>query len=53
MANVVSAAETGTSNSNLYVNIAAQGTGTLTGDNVDPKLGKADRLLAFSEQMVR
>jgi hypothetical protein len=54
MANpVVSAAETGTSNSNLYVNIAGQGTGTLAGDNVDPKLGKADRLLSFSEQMVR
>ena len=52
MGNVVSAAETGTSNSNLYVNIAGQGTGTLT-VNVDPKLGKADRLLAFSEQMVR
>lgn len=49
----VTAAESGTSNSNLYVNIANQGTGTLTGSNVDPKLGKADRLLAFSEQMVR
>lgn len=49
----LSAAEVGTSSSNLYINIAAQGTGTLTGDNVDPKLVKADRLLAFSEQMVR
>jgi len=49
----VTAAESGTSNSNLYVNIANQGTGTLTGSNVDTKLGKADRLLAFSEQMVR
>lgn len=49
----LSAAETGTSSSNLYINIAAQGTGTLTGDNVDPKLVKADRLLSFSEQMVR
>jgi len=53
MGNVVSAAETGTSNSNLYINIAGQGTGTLSGDNVDPKLVKADRLLSFSEQMVR
>ena len=50
---VVSAAETGTSNSNLYINIAGQGSGTLTGTNVDPKLVKADRLLAFSERMLR
>ncbi|MDZ4322807.1 MAG: hypothetical protein U1A05_01805, partial [Alphaproteobacteria bacterium] len=50
---VLSAAETGTSNSNLYINIAAQGTGTLSGNNIDPKIGTADRLLAFSEQMVR
>ena len=49
----LSAAETGTSSSNLYINIAGQGTGTLTGDNVDPKLVKVDRLLAFGEQMVR
>jgi hypothetical protein len=49
----LSAAETGTSSSNLYINIAGQGTGTLTGDNVDPKLVKADRLLAFGEEMVR
>ncbi len=43
----------GTNNSNLYVNIAGQGTGTLSGANVDAKLAKADRLLSFSEQMTR
>jgi hypothetical protein len=48
-----SAAEMGTSSSNLYININGQGTGTLTGDNVDPKLVQTDRLLAFSEQMTR
>ncbi len=52
MGNIVTASESGTS-SNLYVNIAGQGTGTLSGNNVDPQLVKADRLLAFSEQMVR
>src|SRR3990167_329531 len=50
---IAEAANRGTSNSNLYVNIAGQGTGTLTGDSVDSKLQKADRLLAFGEQMVR
>ncbi|MBL8676019.1 MAG: hypothetical protein JNJ47_01130 [Alphaproteobacteria bacterium] len=50
---VLSIAEKGTNNSNLYVNIASQGTGRLAGNNVDPKLGKADRLLAFKESMVR
>jgi hypothetical protein len=49
------AANTGTSTSNLYIDIAKQGTGTLTGANVDPKLvsAKADRLLAFNESMRR
>jgi len=47
------AANEGTNSSNLFINIAGQGTGTLTGANVDPKLVKADRLLAFSENMVR
>ncbi|MBA3813701.1 MAG: hypothetical protein H0X26_04305 [Alphaproteobacteria bacterium] len=47
------AARQGTNTSNLFVNIAGQGTGTLTGDNIDDKLVKADRLLAFEEQMVR
>ena len=47
------AANRGTSNSNLYVNIADKGTGTLAGDTVDSKLVKADRLLSFSEQMIR
>ncbi|MBS0271135.1 MAG: hypothetical protein JSR85_00625 [Proteobacteria bacterium] len=47
------AANKGTNISNLYINIAGQGTGTLTGANVDPKLAKADRLLAISEQMRR
>jgi hypothetical protein len=49
----LSAAETGTSSSNLYINIAGQGTGTLTGNNVDENLLKTDRLLAFGEKMVR
>lgn len=53
MGSIVSAAESGTNNSNLYVNIGGQGTGTLSGANVDPQLATADRLLAFSEQMVR
>ena len=43
----------GTNTSNLFINIAKQGTGTLKGENVDSKLVKADRLLAFEEQMVR
>ncbi|MBY0272258.1 MAG: hypothetical protein K2X02_02415, partial [Alphaproteobacteria bacterium] len=47
------AAETGTSSSNLYININGQGSGTLTGPNVDTKLVSADRLLGFSEQMSR
>ena len=50
---VLSASEMGTSSSNLYINIAGNGSGTLTGDNVDPLLVKADRLLGFGEQMVR
>lgn len=49
----LSGAEKGTNNSNLYVNIANQGTSYLSGSNIDPKLGKADRLLSFSESMVR
>jgi len=47
------AANEGTNTSNLFINIAGQGTGTLTGTNVDQKLVKADRLLSFSEKMVR
>lgn len=47
------AANQGTNSSNLFINIAKQGTGTLTGDSVDSKLVKADRLLGFEEQMVR
>ncbi|HUX78912.1 MAG TPA: hypothetical protein VMW10_04090 [Alphaproteobacteria bacterium] len=47
------AANSGTNTSNLYINIAMQGTGTLAGENVDPKLAKADRLLAFTESMRR
>jgi len=47
------AANSGTNTSNLYISIAMQGTGTLLGANVDPKLIKADRLLAFSESMRR
>ncbi len=43
----------GTNNANLYCNIGGQGTGTLTGDQVDAKLVKADRLLAFEESMSR
>lgn len=43
----------GTSTSNRYINVNDQSTGTLTGDNVDSTLAKADRLLAFSEKMVR
>lgn len=39
--------------SNLYIKIADTGSGTLTGDSVDPKLVKADRLLAFSETISR
>ena len=50
---VAQAANEGTNSSNLYINIAGQGTGTLIGGNVDPKLVKADRLLAFNEKMVR
>jgi hypothetical protein len=46
-------ANSGTNTSNLFINIAQQGTGTLTGENVDAKLVKADRLLGFREQMVR
>lgn len=54
MTTVAEAANQGTNTSNLFINIAAQGTGTLTGDTVDPKLSKkADRLLGFQEQMVR
>ncbi len=49
----VQAANEGTNTSNLFINIAKQGTGTLTGANVDPKLVKADRLLSFNENMVR
>lgn len=47
------AANKGTNSSNLYINIAAQGTGTLEGANVDSKLVKADRLLALNEMMRR
>lgn len=47
------AANKGANTSNLYINIAGQGTGTLTGDQVDTKLAKADRLLAFTEEMRR
>jgi len=53
MLTAAQAANQGTNNSNLYINIAGQGTGTLTGANVDPKLVKTDRLLSFSEQMRR
>ena len=53
MTTAAQASNQGTSNSNLYINIAAQGSGTLTGTNVDPKLVKADRLLAFEEKMSR
>lgn len=49
----LSIAEKGTNNSNLYVNIANTATGRLAGVSVDSKLGPADRLLAFSESMVR
>jgi hypothetical protein len=47
------AANEGTNNSNLYVDISGKGTGTLTGTNVDSKLNKTDRLLSFSENMSR
>lgn len=47
------AANSGTNSSNLYINIGDQGTGTLEGPNVDSEIGKADRLLAFSEEMSR
>ncbi|MBY0272990.1 MAG: hypothetical protein K2X02_06250, partial [Alphaproteobacteria bacterium] len=47
------AAETGTSSSNLYININGQGTGTLTGANVAPTLVKTDRLLGFGEHATR
>lgn len=47
------AANQGTNNSNLYVDIAGKGSGTLTGDNVDAKLNKTDRVLAFNEKMAR
>lgn len=50
---IAQAANQGTNTSNLYINIAGQGTGTLTGANVDPKLVKTDRLLAFQEKMTR
>jgi hypothetical protein len=50
---IAAAANQGTNSSNLFINIATQGTGTLTGDGVDAKHVKADRLLAFEEQMVR
>lgn len=53
LTSALSIAEKGTNNSNLYVNIASQGTGRLRGSQVDSKLGQADRLLAFSESMVR
>lgn len=53
MLSVAQAVNEGTNSSNLYINIAGQGTGTLVGDNVDSKLVKADRLLSFSESMVR
>lgn len=43
----------GTSTSNLYIKIADQGTGSLTGENVDPKLVKADILVDFAESMTR
>lgn len=43
----------GTNTANLYINFAGQGTGTLTGDQVDSKLNKVDRLLAFRESMTR
>lgn len=39
--------------SNFYIQIATTGTGALTGANVDPKLVKADRLLAFSDSLSR
>lgn len=50
---VAEASNQGTNTSNLFINIAKQGTGTLQGESVDSKLVKADRLLAFDEQMVR
>lgn len=50
---VAEAENQGTNTSNLFINIAKQGTGTLKGNNVDKKLVKADRLLGFDEQMVR
>lgn len=53
MTTAAQAVNEGTNTSNLYINIAGQGTGTLTGANVDAKLVKADRLLAFSEKMTR
>lgn len=53
MQTMAEAANQGTSTSNLYINIAQQGTGTLSGSDVDAKLVKADALLAFQEQMVR
>jgi len=46
-------ANLGTSTSNMYININAQGTGTLTGSNVDANLVKADRLLEFKESISR
>lgn len=49
----LSGAQLGTNNANLYVQIAGKGTGTLTGADVDPKLGTADRLLDFDEEMAR
>lgn len=53
MPTIAQVANTGTNTSNLYINIAKQGTGTLTGEGVDSKLLKADRLLAFEEHMER
>jgi hypothetical protein len=43
----------GARTSSYYINIGGQGTGTLTGNNVDPKLVKADELYAYKGSMSR